>query len=92
MNRVKIKCMVFIPGAYTPLTKEGNIVVDGVLASCYAFPDHDLAHIGMTPMRWFPDIVESIFGKEKNISPEFVNVVQDMGEWLLPFRLTNKRS
>ena len=47
---------VIIPGAFTPVTMEGNIVVDGVLASCYAFADHDLAHIGITPMRWFPDI------------------------------------
>ena len=31
-------------GAYTPVTVEGNIAVDGVLASCYAFADHDLAH------------------------------------------------
>ena len=32
-----------------PLTEEGNIVVDGVLASCYASFDHDLAHIAMVP-------------------------------------------
>ena len=39
-------------------------MVDGVLTSCYASINHDLAHIGMTPIRWFPEIMELIFGKE----------------------------
>ena len=26
----------YFPGAYVPLTVEGKIIVDGVLASCYA--------------------------------------------------------
>ena len=37
-------------GAYTPVTMNGNMMVDRVLASCYAFFDHDLAHITMTPI------------------------------------------
>ena len=41
--------IVFL-GAFVPLTMKGNIVVDGVLASCYASFDHDLAHFVMTPM------------------------------------------
>ena len=56
--------IIFIPGAYVPLTKEGNIVIDSVLASCYAFFDHELTHIGMTPMHWFPEIVQGIFGED----------------------------
>ena len=55
---------------------EGNILVDGVLASCYAFPDHDFAHITMTPMQCFPALLELIFGKTVG-SPEFVNIAQD---------------
>ena len=35
------------------MTMEGNIIVDGVLASCYVSPDHDLAHIAMTPCDGF---------------------------------------
>ena len=31
----------FSIGANVPLTKEGNIMVDGVLASCYPSADHD---------------------------------------------------
>ena len=48
---------------YAPLTNEGNIVVDGVLASCYALTDHDHAHIVLLPLRWFPDIMDLIFGE-----------------------------
>ena len=41
-----------------PLTTKGNIMVDGVLASCYASVNHDLGHIVMTPIRWFPEMVQ----------------------------------
>ena len=37
---------------------EGNIMVEEVLASCYAFTDHTLAHIGMAPIRGFPWMTE----------------------------------
>ena len=74
----------FTLGAYTPVTLEGNIIVDEILASCYAFPDHILAHAGMTPMRWFPKIVNGIFGVE-NGSPGYVKVTEVFGEWLFPF-------
>ena len=43
---------------------EGNIVVDGVLASCYASCHHDLNHIGALPIQLFPKIMEWIFGEE----------------------------
>ena len=79
--------MVFTLGAFTPLTMEGNILVDGVLASCYAFPDHDFAHITMTPMRWFPALLDIILGKTVG-SLEFVNIAQDFAEWVLPYGFT----
>ena len=58
---------------------EGKIVVDGVLASCYASCNHDLAHLGMTPIGSFPYIIELIFGNE-NGSLTYVNVVGDVGK------------
>ena len=66
-----------------PLTKEGNIVVDGVLASCYASFDHDLSHITMAPMQWFPEIIEWLFGKD-NGSSDYVGITKYVGRMLLP--------
>ena len=73
----------YFPGAFVPLTHEGNIMVDGVLASCYASTDHDLAHFGMTPIRWFPNIIECIFGVENEFQ-SYVKFAEDLGKWVLP--------
>ena len=66
-----------------PLTREGNIVVDGVLASCYASFDHDLAHIVMEPIQWFPEIIEWIFGKD-NGSSDYADIAKYLGRMILP--------
>lgn len=50
-------------GIYAPLTREGNIVVNSVVASCYAvISDQDLAHMSFAPVRWFSYLKEWIFG------------------------------
>ena len=77
-----------MPDAYVPLTMDGNIMVDGVLASWYASFDHDLAHIVMAPMRMFPEIFQWAFGMD-NENPGFVNIAKDMGRWMMPF--TNQK-
>ena len=66
------KIEYFYAGAHIPVTMNGNIVVDGILASCYAFSDHHLAHLTMTPMRFFPDVMDYIFGVVDNGSPGYV--------------------
>ena len=75
--------MLLIPGAYVPVTTHGNIVVDGVLASCYPSVHHDLAHIGMTPIRWFPEIIEWIFGDNSG-SLSFVIISEELEKWIMP--------
>ena len=61
------------------MTSEGNIIVDDVLASCYASTaDHDLAHFVTAPIRWFPDIIQMIFGEEERISA-FIRINEALG-------------
>ena len=74
---------VHFPGVYVPVTMEGNIVADGVLASCYAIVDHDIAQIVMKPIQWYPDVAELVFGDENGVSA-YINVVKNIGTWLLP--------
>ena len=61
---------------------EGTIVVDGVLASCYASFDHTLAHFAMSPIQWFPKITEWLVGKD-NGSPADVGIMNDFGRLFL---------
>ena len=64
---------------------EGNLVVDGVLASCYPSSHHDMAHIGMTPVRWLPKITGWVFGEESGFSI-FIAMAENIGKWVLPFQ------
>ena len=74
-------------GAFTPVTMDGNIIVDDVLASCYvSVPNHDLAHIGMTPIHWFPEVIGWIFG-DNNGSPLFIAIAEDVARMMMPFEL-----
>ena len=76
---------LFCTGAYTPLTREGNIIVDEVLASSYASTvDHHSAHFATAPIRWFPDIIQMIFGEEEGISA-FMRINEKLGIWFLPY-------
>ena len=68
----------------TSLTIQGNILVDGVLASWYASAlSHDFAHLKMRPIQWFPEAMKWISGN-KNGSPSCVYSLQDMINWFLP--------
>ena len=75
--------VIAFSGACVPLTRGGNIIVDGVLASCYASVDHDLAHFVMTPIQWFPEIMQWIFG-EVNGSSAFAQIADAWAKWVLP--------
>ena len=77
-------------GAYSPLTMEGNIMVDGILASCYAYGDHDSAHFGMMPIRWFPELIEWIFGVG-NAFPVYVETMGDLAGLIIPQRHYTKQ-
>lgn len=50
--RVSRVSMIKLTGMVAPVTMEGNIIVDGVLASCYAMiNDHEIAHMAFAPLR-----------------------------------------
>ena len=74
-------CSTYILGVYVPLTMEGNLVVDGIVASCYALCDHDLANFAMKPIQWYPGIMKWIFGVD-NGSPIFVATAKEVGKWV----------
>ena len=66
-----------------PLTEEGQIMISGILASCYASFNHDLAHIAMVPMQWYPEAAEWSLGVQ-NGSPGYVDVIKELGRLMLP--------
>lgn len=52
-------------GYYAPLTDAGTLMVNGVLASCYAnVHSHDLAHWSMGVIRWYDAVLRSVWMKE----------------------------
>ena len=44
-------------GIWAPLTMEGTLLVDGLLASCYASFSHDLVDLAYAPVKMFPRMV-----------------------------------
>ena len=79
INLVEL-CTLF-SGTFAPLTMEGNIMVDGVLASCYALTSHDLSHFSTTDIRWFPKITQWIFG-ENNGSLVYASIAEHLATWI----------
>ena len=65
---------------------EGNIFVDGVLASCYPSSYHDMAHFGMTPVQWFPEMIEWIFGDDNGLLT-YANILEYVGRIILPYEV-----
>ena len=48
-------------GTFAPLTSQGNIVVDNVLASCYAVTNnHRMAHLAFFPVRMWYHMLEYV--------------------------------
>ena len=62
----------------------GNIIVDGMLASCYASFDNDLAHKIMSPIRWLSWVGQWIFGEDEGLSV-YAKIGMKFGDWALPY-------
>ena len=58
-------------------------MVDGMLTSCYADFDHDLANLMTTPMQKVAEIMEWIFGTDFGF-PVYVGTARQLGQLMLP--------
>lgn len=59
VNRVSL---VKRTGLVAPVTMEGNVIVDGVLSSCYAMiTDHEIAHMAFAPVRLVHNYAPSLW-------------------------------
>lgn len=81
-------------GSFAPVTAHGTIVVDRVLASCYAvIEDHSLAHWAFAPVRLYYDVSSVLFPKyftsQSNATLQqegvhwYSKLLYKMGTWLL---------
>ncbi|XP_013781352.1 sonic hedgehog protein A-like [Limulus polyphemus] len=60
LERVKTISVNVDVGVVAPLTREGNLIVDNVVASCYALlNDHYLAHLSFAPIRFVENVKDS---------------------------------
>lgn len=70
-------------GAYVPLTTAGTLLVDGVLVSCYTNTHHWLAHLALTPLRWFPSLLLDTESSQDREGVRTVpGMVRDLGDTL----------
>uniref|UniRef100_H3D5G4 Hedgehog protein n=1 Tax=Tetraodon nigroviridis TaxID=99883 RepID=H3D5G4_TETNG len=77
-------------GSYAPVTVQGNVVVDEILASCYAvIEDHDLAHWALAPVRlahWVSSLLSSSQpggGGQRDGVHWYSRLLYQVGTWLL---------
>ena len=61
-SQVKRVALVKRTGLVAPVTMEGNVIVDGVLSSCYAMiTDHEIAHMAFAPLRLVHNYAPSLW-------------------------------
>lgn len=77
-------------GSYAPVTVQGTVVVDQVLASCYAvIEDHDLAHWALAPVRLAHWVSSLLFSSQPQVSGQkdgvhwYSKILYQLGTWLL---------
>ncbi|XP_051267586.1 tiggy-winkle hedgehog protein-like [Dicentrarchus labrax] len=87
-------------GSYAPVTSHGTIIVDHVLASCYAVvEDHDLAHLVFAPVRQWHSFL-SLVGMVKQLTSVhqadgvhwYPELLYHVGGWLLDSSSFHPRS
>ena len=63
LTRVRSVVPRLTAGVYSPLIATGTLLVDDLLASCYAdWSSHDLAHLATLPYRLVPQLLQDEVG------------------------------
>lgn len=77
-------------GSFAPVTVQGTVVVDQVLASCYAvIEDHELAHWALAPVRLAHWVSSLLFSSQRQVSAQndgvhwYSKILYQLGTWLL---------
>ncbi|XP_041670267.1 sonic hedgehog protein A [Cheilinus undulatus] len=77
-------------GSFAPVTMQGSVVVDQVLASCYAvIEDHELAHWALAPVRLAHWVSSLLFSSQPRASAQsdgvhwYSKILYQLGTWLL---------
>lgn len=77
-------------GSFAPVTAQGTVVVDQVLASCYAvIEDHELAHWALAPVRLAHWVSSLLFSSQRQVSAQndgvhwYSKILYQLGTWLL---------
>ena len=75
-----------LTGVYAPLTSAGNLVVDNVVASCYAVVDsQSVAHAAFAPIRWWSDFVD--YSTETKGIHWYAEALYNVAEYVMPAHL-----
>ena len=70
-------------GYWAPLTKEGTILVDGFLASCYASFPHLPAQIAFAPVKMFPrQLLDDESSQHEDGVRRVVKAIKRIGEMI----------
>ena len=68
-------------GYWAPLTKEGTILVDGFLASCYASFPHQPAQVAFAPVKMFPkQLLDDESSQHRDGVRRVVKAIKRIGE------------
>ncbi|KYO19802.1 hypothetical protein Y1Q_0020706 [Alligator mississippiensis] len=71
-------------GAYAPLTRHGTLVVDGIVASCFALVEEQaLAQLAFWPLRLYHGLVGASYGQPEGLH-WYSGLLYHLGRLLLP--------